>query len=83
MTRKAADFGVNDIHLWDFDVRNVTDNKAEIWFRCRAGARDGAPFLALCKANFVKEGEAWKLERIRFFNAVANTDQEIPLPVGR
>ena len=83
VTDKAAKFNVNDIHLWDFDVKSVTDEKGEIWFRCRAGDQGGTQFLALCKADFVKERETWKLQRIRFFNAVANTDQEIPLPVGR
>jgi len=80
---KAAKFKVNDIHLWDFDIKSVTDDKAEVWFRCRAGESGGGLLLALCKADFVKESDAWKLQRIRFFNAVANTDQEIALPVGR
>ena len=83
VTKGAADFRVDDIHLWDFDVKSVAEDKAEIWFRCRATGRDGAPFLALCKTDFVKESESWKLQRVRFFNAVANTDQQIPLPIGR
>lgn len=83
VTEKAAKYNVNDIHLWDFEVKSVSEEKGEVWFRCRAGEAGGAPFLALCKADFVKESDAWKLQRIRFFNAVANTDQEITPPVGR
>ncbi len=83
VTKAAADYKVDDVHFWDFDVKSVTDDKAEIWFRCRATARDGGTFLALCRAAFVKEGDAWNLQRVRFFNPVANTDQEIPLPIGR
>jgi hypothetical protein len=82
MTKAAADYQVNDIHLWDFEIKSVTADKGEIWFRCRVSGRDGM-FLALCKCDFIKDGESWKLQRVRFFNAVANTDQEIPLPVGR
>ena len=83
VTQASERFKVGEISLWEFDVKKLTDTEAEIWFRCAAKSNDGGAFLALCKADFVKEGEAWKLKRIRFFNAVANTDQEISLPVGR
>lgn len=83
ITKAAGDYQVNDIHLWDLEAKNVAAGKGELWFRCRVTGRDGAPFLALCKTDFVKEGEAWKLQRVRFFNAIANTDQEITLPIGR
>ena len=73
---------VESVNLWEFDVKSLTEDKAEIWFRCVANAQGGS-FFALCKAHFVKEGDAWKLERIAFFQAVANTDQEIQVPIGR
>jgi len=82
VTAASGKFKVESINLWEFDVKSLEDDKAEIWFRCVANAKDGGTFLAICKANFVKEGEQWKLERAAFFQPVANTDQEIPLPIG-
>lgn len=79
----AGKFNVESINLWDFDVKSITDDKAEIWFRCVANGKGGGTFLAICKANFVKEGDAWRLQRARFFQPVANTDQEIALPIAR
>lgn len=78
----ASQFKVDNINLWEFDVKSLEDDKAEIWFRCVANAKDGGTFLAICKANFVKEGELWKLQRAAFFQPIANTDQEIALPIG-
>jgi len=78
----ASQFKVDNINLWEFDVKSVEDDKAEIWFRCAANSTDGGKFFAICKANFVKEGEQWKLQRAAFFQPIANTDQEIALPIG-
>jgi hypothetical protein len=78
----AGQFKVDSINLWEFDVKSLEDDKAEIWFRCVANAKDGGTFMAICKANFVKEGEQWKLQRAAFFQPIANTNQEIPLPIG-
>jgi hypothetical protein len=82
LARAASQFKVDNINLWEFDVKSLEDDKAEIWFRCVANAKDSGTFLAICKANFVKEGEQWKLQRAAFFQPIANTDQEISLPIG-
>ena len=82
VTQASERFKVNHINLWEFEVKSLADDKAKIGFRCVAHSADGGAFTAICVADFVKEGEAWKLQRIRFFNPVANTDQEIALPIG-
>lgn len=82
LTAKAAGrFSVESINLWEFDVKHLDESKAEIWFRCVANSQQGGTFLALCRAHFVKEGEHWKLQRIGFYQPIANTDQEISLPI--
>jgi hypothetical protein len=83
VARASRTYKVESINLWEFDVKSQTDDKAEIWFRCVAHGQTGGTFLAICKAHFVKEDDQWKLERAAFFQPVANTDQEIALPIGR
>ncbi len=83
VTRAAQQFQVESVNLWEFDVKELDETKAKIWFRCVANAKGGEKFMALAKADFVKEGDAWRLARIAFFQPIANTDQEIPLPIGR
>ena len=74
-------FNVDSINLWEFDVKSLTADKAEIWFRCVSNAKGGGSFLAICKAKFVKEGESWRLQEVAFYQPVANTDQKIALPI--
>jgi hypothetical protein len=83
VVRAATQFQVESINLWEFDVKELEETKAKIWFRCVANAKGGEKFLALAKADFVKEGDEWRLQRIALFQPIANTDQEIPLPIGR
>jgi hypothetical protein len=73
--------GVDDVRVWDFDWKNASDDKAEVWFRCLANAKGGAPFLRICRATFQKENDQWKLHRVAFFQPIANTDEETPLPI--
>jgi len=82
VTKAAADYQVNDIHIWDLEPKVVTEKTGEISFRCRVTGRDGV-FLALCRIEFTKEDETWQARKIRFFQPIANTDQEIVLPIGR
>jgi len=81
VTGTADRFHVESINLWEFDWKSITADKAEVWFRCVANGQGGGTFLAIARANFVKEGDAWKLQRIRFFQPLGNTDQEIPIPL--
>lgn len=83
VTAAAAQFNVDSINLWEFDVKSVTDDKAEIWFRCVANSAGGGSFLAIGKAHFVKDGDQWLLQDVAFYQPIANTDQKIHLPVGR
>src|SRR5262245_46779177 len=49
----AKGHGVDDVHVWDIDVRNVDrgKKKASVEFRLRANARDGT-FAAFCVSTF-------------------------------
>jgi hypothetical protein len=80
-TRSADEYDVEAIKLWEFDWKSVDENKAEVWFRCVAHARDAAPFLAICRATFTKEDAQWKLQRVSFHKPVADTHEEIPIPL--
>jgi len=83
VAKTAGNNAVESINLWEFDFKSVEADKAEVWFRCVANGRGGGSFFAICHADFVKEGNDWKLRRAAFFQPVANTDQEIRLPIGR
>jgi hypothetical protein len=83
LAEAAAKVQITGVNLWEFDVKNLTKDKAEIWFRCTAEGKGGQAFFAICRAHFIKEGDHWKLQRIAFYQPVANTDQEIPIPLGR
>lgn len=83
VTGAAAQFNVDSINLWAFDVKSVTDDKAEIWFNCVANVSGGRGFTALCKARFVKDGDQWLLQDVAFHPLVGNTDEKIQLPIGR
>ncbi|MCI0684513.1 MAG: hypothetical protein L0Y71_20570 [Gemmataceae bacterium] len=83
VTAAAGQFSVDSINLWEFDVKSVTADKAEIWFRCVANSAGGRSFLALCKAHFVKDGDQWLMQDVAFYQPIANTDQKIQLPIGR
>jgi hypothetical protein len=83
VTETASNQDVESINLWEFDFKKVEADKAEVWFRCVAKGRGGGTFLAICHADFVKEAGDWKLRRAAFFQPVANTDQEIRIPIGR
>lgn len=77
----AGNFGVESVNLWEFDWKSVSDTRAEVWFRCVAHGKEGPPFPAIARATFVKEGDAWKLQRIAFHQPVANTNEEITIPL--
>jgi len=77
----AERYTVESVNLWEFDWKQVGERNAEVHFRCLAKGKDGGTFLAICRAAFAKEGEEWKLRSIRFHRPVANTDEEIPVPL--
>lgn len=74
--------GISDLHLWDFDVEQLSriDRKAVLAFRVRAESRWGNVF-ALCRAHFIFDGAAWKMRELQAFNAVANTKQPLNIPL--
>jgi hypothetical protein len=56
--------------------------KARVAFRVRVDDRDGSMvFFARCEAALVMEGSDWKLSGVEFYNAVANQDQPITIPL--
>ena len=56
--------------------------KAKVSFHVRVDDEDGQTvFFALCEADFVLEADQWKLKGIEFFNAVANQDQPLNIPL--
>ena len=75
-------FRVESVNLWEFDWKSVGETRAEVHFRCVAhGSGGGGTFLAIARATFVKEGDAWKLQRITFHQPIANTNEEIQVPL--
>jgi hypothetical protein len=72
---------VHEIVLWDFDFEVPPDrtSKALVAFRAR-GIGDLGEAWYLCRAEFVFEGNHWRMKTFRLFNPVADTDRPIPIP---
>jgi uncharacterized membrane protein (Fun14 family) len=76
---------VKEAFISNFQATDVSRTKgtAKASFRVRVDDQAGETvFFARCEAAFVLEADQWKLNGIEFFNAVANQDQpmNIPLP---
>jgi hypothetical protein len=56
--------------------------RARVSFRVKVDDVGGdMVFFARCEATFVLEGDRWKLSGVQFFNAVANQDVPINIPL--
>lgn len=85
VVNRAMDANVNDYHIWDYTVDELSrrDGKAKVSFRLRVNAPGDQIFMAIMRATFVLEANQWSLQRIDAFNAFANTDQPIQIPLHR
>jgi hypothetical protein len=73
---------VRDVNIRQFKAEISPDRKtAKTRFRVAAwevGEEQPRPFIT--EADFVREGDQWKLKTMRFFNPMVNQDQEIGIP---
>jgi hypothetical protein len=75
---------VRDAYISDFTPTEVSRSagKARASFRVRVDDDGGnVVFFARCEADFVLEAGQWMLRGVEFFNAVANQDQPIGIPL--
>jgi len=80
--RNAKDYQVTDIVISSFDVEELKDTTAKVYFRGTVHSKtEGRPFLLGCRGFFVKENDQWKLKEIRFYNPLVNQNQPITLPI--
>lgn len=83
VTSAARQHGVNDIHLYQFQVEEISRSKgtATMFFRATAYGGQESLYMAACRAYFVLEGDQWRLKEVRFYNPVVNQDQPLQLPI--
>ena len=74
---------VSDIRISQFHVEEVSraKNRAQTRFQVTIQAQEArGPYMFVTEADFVLEGNDWKLKTMRFKPAIGNQDQEIELP---
>ena len=73
---------ISNVRITQVKVNESRAKKsAQVSFNVTAWAAQGeTPYPFLTKAEFVLEGEQWKLKTMKFFKAFVDTDQEIDIP---
>jgi hypothetical protein len=74
---------VKEVHIANFDVQELsrTNKTAKTRFRVSAQAAGvDRPYFFVTQADFVLEGDQWKLKSMRFYNPLVDQDKEIDLP---
>ena len=74
---------ISNVRITQFKEVEISRAKksAQVSFSVTAWAAQGeTPYPFLTKAEFVLEGEQWKLKTMKFFKAFVDTDQEISIP---
>jgi hypothetical protein len=83
ITKNAKQHQVYDIHISSFEVEELTDRTAKVYFRASVHSRqDDVPHLVACRGVFVRENDQWKLREARFYNPVVDQNLEITLPLN-
>jgi hypothetical protein len=84
LARSATeDYEVNAVRIRKFNVDDLSREKklAKTSFRVSAwSAGNDQPYMFNVEADFVLEGDQWKLQTMRFYNPFVNQDQELDLP---
>jgi hypothetical protein len=82
VVRGAKQFQVTEIVISAFDVEELKDLRATVFFRATVRHRgEDRPYLVACRASFVKENERWRVREVRFYNPLVNQNQPIALPI--
>lgn len=74
---------VSEIRITKFEVEDISrpNKSAKVRFKVTAFATgQDQPYPFVTRADFILEGEQWKLRTMRFYKAFVDTDQEIHLP---
>lgn len=74
---------VREVRITNFNLVELsrTTKIAKTSFRVSAWSADiDQPYMFMTQADFVLEGEQWKLTTLRFYNPLVNQDQEMDLP---
>ena len=72
---------ISGVSISSFQVLEISRDKklAKTRFRVRASGSAGEQFF-MTEADFVLEGDRWMLKTTRFYNPIADQDQEIGVP---
>ena len=77
-------FKVSEIRIAQFEVKEISraNKHAKVTFKATAfSTNEPHPYPFVAKADFVLEGEQWRLKTIEFYRSAVNTDQKIdPFP---
>lgn len=73
---------IKSVHISNFNVDEVSRSQrtAKTRFRVSASGAGERTFIFVTQADFVLEGDQWKLKAVRFYNPLVNQDQEIGVP---
>src|SRR5262249_35554226 len=79
--KEIAHSKVTKIRITQFDVEHISrsNKSAKVRFKVTAFNNEQQPFPFVTKADFVLEGENWKLKGMKFYKSFVDTDQEIDL----
>jgi hypothetical protein len=82
VVKGAKLYGVRDIVISSFDVEELTDRAARVYFLATVHHRaEERPYPIACRGSFIREDGQWKLKEVLFFNPLVNQKQPIPLPI--
>lgn len=72
---------VDDIRIFDYEVETLSrpDRRANVNFKATIYSADGTRIF-LFRSVFVLEDEVWKIQSLKMFNPLVNTDQAIDIP---
>jgi hypothetical protein len=76
----VKDHQVTQVNISSFRVEEVSRSKAFAKTSFLVTATAGNQIMFRTEADFVLEGEQWKLKTMRFFRPIGGQDQEIDLP---
>lgn len=84
--RRADDavrrFGVEEITLWDFKPLQVSSasRTASVEFLAKARGNWSKGEFFLCRAEFVLEGDQWRMKGFQLFNPAVDTQRPVDIP---
>jgi hypothetical protein len=75
----AKRYRISDIVISAFDVEELKERSATVYFRATIHGPDG-PHMLGCRVFFVKENDQWRVKEVGVYNPLVNQNQPITVP---